>query len=375
MTSVTMNLKLVRRFSLILKFVFLFLILMPKVTLWAAADIDGNGFTNLADAIKALKVIAGEDISAVNLQADVNGDNKIGLEEVIYILQISGELRGGLLNEIRLAINNATNAFTLSLAGLDKKNTAQTYLTSVFNHMGLEQTSQTLAAPPPNEIILPSPININFACGTVALDISTSTLTFTFTGEEVCSGITGTVKVIPALSNNTLSFDILYENVNVNECSINGASQTILVVESGQFTATHTFTNLAACGQTLNGTVTISYNPEGQVLVISGSSQNTYVINGSTVTTDLTYSYTPQNGFSGTATVNTNGQTYNIEFTNMKFDPTCGVPVSGSMTLNGIVLDFSQTSCDNPVVEVTINNFTFTLSLEDAIALIQQSGN
>ncbi len=51
-------------------------------------DLDGNGVVNLGDAILALKVMAGIDTGAVNLKADVNGDARIGAEEVSYIVRI-----------------------------------------------------------------------------------------------------------------------------------------------------------------------------------------------------------------------------------------------------------------------------------------------
>jgi len=60
-------------------------------------DINGDGSVNLADAIIALKVLAGLDVTGeirldyVSSGIDVNGDGKIGIAEVIYILQkISG---------------------------------------------------------------------------------------------------------------------------------------------------------------------------------------------------------------------------------------------------------------------------------------------
>jgi len=52
-------------------------------------DVDGNGKVELADAVLALKIMAGFTISppqTVNLNADVNGDGKIGMAEVVYIL-------------------------------------------------------------------------------------------------------------------------------------------------------------------------------------------------------------------------------------------------------------------------------------------------
>jgi len=54
-------------------------------------DLNGVGGVDLADAIIALRILADIDVGNVPTTADVNGDSRIGLEEVIYILQkISG---------------------------------------------------------------------------------------------------------------------------------------------------------------------------------------------------------------------------------------------------------------------------------------------
>lgn len=58
-----------------------------KKLLPETGDVDGSGNAELADAIVALKLIAGLNISGINLNADLNGDGKIGMQEVIYILQ------------------------------------------------------------------------------------------------------------------------------------------------------------------------------------------------------------------------------------------------------------------------------------------------
>ncbi len=57
-------------------------------------DIDGNDVVDLADAILALKILCGIDIGdqKIFIDADVNGDGKIGIEEVVYILQKIAEL-------------------------------------------------------------------------------------------------------------------------------------------------------------------------------------------------------------------------------------------------------------------------------------------
>jgi sugar lactone lactonase YvrE len=51
-------------------------------------DIDGDLDVDLTDAILAFQVMAGiQSSTTIYLEADVNNDNKIGLEEVLYILQ------------------------------------------------------------------------------------------------------------------------------------------------------------------------------------------------------------------------------------------------------------------------------------------------
>lgn len=55
-------------------------------------DIDGSGSIDLADAVAALRVLAGVGMP-VHLKADVNGDHRIGLEEAVFILQTVAGLK------------------------------------------------------------------------------------------------------------------------------------------------------------------------------------------------------------------------------------------------------------------------------------------
>ncbi|MEA1970289.1 MAG: Ig-like domain-containing protein, partial [Thermodesulfobacteriota bacterium] len=57
-----------------------------------AGDINDDGDVNLTDAILALQILSGaEPASSVYAEADVDRDDKIGMAEVIYILQkVSG---------------------------------------------------------------------------------------------------------------------------------------------------------------------------------------------------------------------------------------------------------------------------------------------
>jgi len=59
-------------------------------------DVTGNGILDLADAVSALKLLCDVDIGEGNAAkcADVSGDEKIGMEEVIYILIRVSEGKG-----------------------------------------------------------------------------------------------------------------------------------------------------------------------------------------------------------------------------------------------------------------------------------------
>jgi len=56
-------------------------------------DINGDTVVDLANAILALQLLANKPLTGVQLGADVNGDGRIGLPEVSYILQSLSGLR------------------------------------------------------------------------------------------------------------------------------------------------------------------------------------------------------------------------------------------------------------------------------------------
>jgi len=61
----------------------------------AKGDVNGDGSIDLKDLILSLRILTDNTIfsQAVCKGADVNGDNRIGIEEVIYILQKAAGLR------------------------------------------------------------------------------------------------------------------------------------------------------------------------------------------------------------------------------------------------------------------------------------------
>ena len=66
----------------------------PQPDHFSPGDIDHSGTVDLGDVVLALQVCANITPSSnINYDVDVNGDDKIGLEEVIYGLQIVSEIR------------------------------------------------------------------------------------------------------------------------------------------------------------------------------------------------------------------------------------------------------------------------------------------
>ena len=65
----------------------------------AVGDVSGDNQVDLADAIIGCQAMAGVDVSKVirenyrTSEVDVDGNNKLGIAEVIYVMQKVSELR------------------------------------------------------------------------------------------------------------------------------------------------------------------------------------------------------------------------------------------------------------------------------------------
>jgi hypothetical protein len=79
---------------IILCVLYLLIVMFPYSASSAQGDIDNNGNITLQDAIMAIRITSNMDAGAqVYMFAEVNGDNKIGTAEAIYILQCISGLR------------------------------------------------------------------------------------------------------------------------------------------------------------------------------------------------------------------------------------------------------------------------------------------
>ncbi len=58
----------------------------------AVGDINGDGSVDLQDVIAVLQIMTGQTVESVFLQADADGDGRIGVAEAIMILRKVGNL-------------------------------------------------------------------------------------------------------------------------------------------------------------------------------------------------------------------------------------------------------------------------------------------
>ena len=107
-------------------------------------DINGDRAVNLADAILTLKLLAGGNPSGITTDrqnSDINDDGKIGLPDIIYILQRIGDLRSP---SLRYAVGSVTLPAGSPLTLGDVQ--VQSFLGS-----GIVQTNGTYSVPQPSE--------------------------------------------------------------------------------------------------------------------------------------------------------------------------------------------------------------------------------
>ena len=60
----------------------------------AVGDVNGDGAVNLEDIIVTLQAVTGQTVESIYLEADADGDSRIGLVEAIMVLRKLGDLTG-----------------------------------------------------------------------------------------------------------------------------------------------------------------------------------------------------------------------------------------------------------------------------------------
>jgi len=97
-------------------------------------DLDMNGVVNVADAIMALQILSSsKTVAPVHRAADVDGDNKIGVAEAIYVLQCIARLRNNhspVLATIGNKSVDESSSLTFTLSATDEDNDPLTFSVS-----------------------------------------------------------------------------------------------------------------------------------------------------------------------------------------------------------------------------------------------------
>ncbi len=335
-------------------------------------DADGNETVGLGDVITILKLLTEETVSVLS-DADVNGDRRVGIAEAVYALQIAAELKQEVTEAEKTLLENRINAALLSLAEDSKKMSELETMSAVLVHINIAEMqtqikrSSSSVAGKAFDLL-----NTPFPCGTLEMkDMLSTAVAFNFTGKTDCGGIAGTVTVSPFISEEDIGFNMTYDNITVKaaepgkpDCTVSGNTVTHVSAENGRISATHTFDSMNISGQEIDGTVTMTYDTSGQLFSVSGTSQHDYTEGDFQCAVAAEFSYSPSDGFSGTATITTGMQTCNYTFDKLQTDPGCGVPTAGSLNIDGTEIMFSNSSCMNPLVTATLNGVAVDVDME-----------
>jgi len=204
----------------------------------------------------------------------------------------------------------------------------------------------------------------DFTCGTAK--IFPSSIGYTFNG--TCDNITGSVKISVDQGNIIIDYDTLsFDN---GDCTIDGDIQIDIARENLNLIYTQTANNLRICDNILDGTLRV-INGIGKPVIINRQGTDTLMINGDAYSVVSDISYTQNEGLNGTVEFTKNGQAFYCEIENVEFDLTCGIPTSGTITIDKMVLDFSETTCENLEVNVIIFGKTIKMSLNEILDLLK----
>lgn len=337
-------------------------------------DVDGDDLVTTEDAIALLKLLNGIDPGVtIDMElADANADGVLSLEDALYILKDVGghghfftkdELEE--LQTVEDLLNLASSSLVNSQNGWEDLGS----LNEILVDLGVQDVSGDGIVAVANSL---RDVLANASeCG--AYERDGNTFTFTFSSAPACGSISGVLVITPTYSAETgILFEVDCQNLNTGECTIDGHSTTKVEANASQVVVTQDIEDLTVCGTALNGTITVTYNTASMSVesVVLENVLYSYTVEGVPVTVaidNMTYTGATQT-FTGTMQIQYGDDSYTLTITNLVIDQTCGIPTSGTITVNGLTFDFSQTTCENPTVQTTVHGIPFTMDLDDAIA-------
>jgi len=292
-----------------------------------------------------------EEQTALCPKGDYNEDCKVDLKEAIYALQVSSGMHSfDNVEECEKIVNVSTSA----IADIQQTYDSLKKMVKALSKIDLSELSLKLRSAP----LDPKSFDFNFSCGSVSLEGKSALFTF----NDSCSGISG--KITINFDNNTFIFD----NLIVDDCLINGSASGRVSFHSHSISALLTFNEFSLCGYYIHGTYDISYESEtGLVIAIQQDFSNEYAVDEDKITLSLDAIYSQATGLSGTAILFIDDKKYDLAFSKISIDSSCRVPTSGYLKYNEYAISFVDTTCENPKVRITINGFTFSISLNSII--------
>ena len=162
-----------------------------------------------------------------------------------------------------------------------------------------------------------------------------------------------------------------FDQVKVEGCVLDGQTNSTLVFGDGAVLFHHTSSSLSICGNELDGVFVVSVDSTtGSLNYITVDTQVAFEANSRQISVDAHVVYMPGLGLSGDAILSVDEKTFDCTFENITIDPACGIPNGGTMTINSISLDFSNTTCADPSVVVFAGNLSTTMPIEDIMELL-----
>jgi hypothetical protein len=258
---------------------------------------------------------------------------------------------GGEVNEA--AINKTIDATINSLSQSADKGDAYTAMDDILSYTSVGGIASLSRA-----VIALDPIEGSFPCGSYTL--ADNMYTYSFNG--TCDGLSGSITISFSTpsgeDDQTTIYTITYDNFTAYDaCTIDGTVTYTIDLSGDTYSYSYTFVNLSICGDTRDGSYTISSDGSGIVYELGSE---TYTYSGTVnVWTDMDYS--PVTGLSGHAEVTLDGEVYTVTVSNIMVDNSCGIPTSGTIEIMSpdetvsITVDFSSTNCDSAVVTYSFN--------------------
>jgi len=215
-------------------------------------------------------------------------------------------------------------------------------------------------------------------CGTIQLTGNTLVYTIESAGNDICFFKSGTVTIsgIDITTNKTIA-TLEFDDVQSAECSLDGiAIAEIYENGLGQLVFEIEFIEMTTCSGDVEGSIVAVYDSATDSLVSAHTEFSaSYKVEDTDVDADADLTYSVAGGINGTVALSMSGlvpgATYMCTFTNVIITNcddvlvvTDGNMVVSSDELNSdVTFDFSDTTCGNPNVSVTVDgvlvNFTF----------------